>query len=381
MSPEQSPSEGGGADEYERPWSLATVAVTAGRPTGAGDPFSTPLTFASTYRDGGAIGYGRWGNPTWSAFENALGALEGGHALAFASGQAATAAVLETLPTGAAVMVPRDSYAGTRGFLSDVATRGRLVAVPVDTTDTAAVRAHLAEVDLLWLESPTNPSLDVVDFGAVLPAAAEAGVPTIVDNTLATPVLQRPLALGASVVVHSATKFIGGHSDLLLGAAVTRDEDLIAGLVQRRTLHGAIPGTHETWLALRGLRTLPLRIERAQATAQLLAERLERTPSVVMVRYPGLPSHPGHQLAARQMSGPGALLSFELGSAESADEMTSRLRLIVRSTSFGGVESTVERRSRWPGEEHLAPGLLRLSVGIEDPEDLWRDLDRALRLR
>ncbi|PZS33951.1 MAG: cystathionine gamma-synthase [Pseudonocardiales bacterium] len=359
-------------------WRPATVAVTAGRPAGPGEPFSVPPTFASTYRDGGTVGYGRWGNPTWTALEDALGALEGGRALTFASGQAAMAAVLETLPVGAAVLLPRDAYLGTRGFLADVATRGRLVALPVDMTDTAAVLAQLADAHLLWAESPINPLLGVVDLPVVLAAAADLGIPSVVDNTFATPVLQQPLALGATAVMHSATKYIGGHSDLLLGAVVTRDEELLAGLLARRSLHGAIPGTQEAWLALRGLRTLPLRVERAQATAGLLAERLAQSPAVARVRYPGLPSHPGHALAAAQMSGPGAMLSFELGSAETADAVTAGLRLIVGGTSLGGVESTIDRRRRWAGEERVPPGLLRLSVGIEDPEDLWSDLEQAL---
>ncbi|MDP9250921.1 MAG: PLP-dependent transferase, partial [Chloroflexota bacterium] len=158
-----------------------------------------------------------------------------------------------------------------------------------------------------------------------------------------------------------------------------RDEVLLARLVERRTLHGAVPGTQEAWLALRGLRTLPLRIERAQATAQILAERLEEMPTVTRVRYPGLPSQAGHDLVRGQMDGPGAVLSFELESEHAADALTSRLRLIVGGTSFGGVESTIDRRNRWPGEDHIPPGLLRLSVGIEDAEDLWRDLDHALR--
>jgi cystathionine gamma-synthase len=353
--------------------------VTAGRPVGPGEPYNVAPTFASTYRDGGGVGYGRWGNPTWSAFEAAIGALEGGQALAFASGMAAVTAVLETLPLGATVLLPRDAYTGTRGFLADVASRGRVVAVPVDMTDTAAVIERLPDTLLLWAESPVNPLLGMVDLHAVLTAAAEAGVPAVVDNTLATPVLQRPLEFGATAVVHSATKFIGGHSDLLLGAVVTRDEVLLARLVERRTLHGAVPGTQEAWLALRGLRTLPLRIERAQATAQILAERLEEMPTVTRVRYPGLPSQAGHDLVRGQMDGPGAVLSFELESEHAADALTSRLRLIVGGTSFGGVESTIDRRNRWPGEDHIPPGLLRLSVGIEDAEDLWRDLDHALR--
>lgn len=367
-----------GTTAPSRSWDISTLAVTAGRPTGPGEPFNVPPTFASTYRDGGEIGYGRWGNPTWTAFETAIGVLEGGRALAFASGIAATAAVLETLPAGACVLLPADSYTGTRGLLADLTARGRLTTILVDMTNSAAVLERLSDAALLWIESPINPLLGVVDLRTVLAAAAAAGVPAVVDNTLATPVLQRPLELGATAVVHSATKFIGGHSDLLLGCVVSRDDDLVERLLERRTLHGAIPGTQETWLALRGLRTLPLRVEQAQATARVLAERLEGSPGVVRVRYPGLASHPGHQVAMSQMRGPGALLSFEVADQSSADRLTSRLRLIVGGTSLGGVETTIDRRNRWSGEEQIPPGLLRVSVGIEDQEDLWRDLEQAL---
>jgi cystathionine gamma-synthase len=360
-------------------WGLATIAVTAGRPDRPGEPFNVAPTFASTYRDGGEIGYGRWGNPTWTAFEAAIGALEDGRALAYSSGQAATAALLDTLPVGATVILPRDCYTGTRALCSALADIGRHRALLLDLTDTATVLDQLSRAALLWIESPLNPLLGVVDLPTVLSAAAAAGVPTVVDNTLATPVLQRPLALGATAVVHSATKFIGGHSDLLLGCVVTQDDALLGRLLERRTLHGAIPGTLETWLALRGLRTLPLRVERAQTTARVLAERLEESRDVVRVRYPGLRSHPGHQLAEEQMRGPGAILSFEVEDQAVAEAFTAHLRLVVGGTSLGGVETTIDRRSRWAGEQAIPPGLLRLSVGIEDPEDLWADLEQALR--
>ncbi len=380
MSPVESPGLHPDDEQTppERVWSPATVAVTAGRPTGPGQPYNVAPTFASTYRDGGEVGYGRWGNPTWTAFETALGALEGGRALAYGSGMAAVAAVVETLPVGALMMLPANSYTGTRVFVSDLDTRSRLKSLTVDMSDPAAVVRRLPEVALVWVETPSNPLLDIVDLRTVLAAAADAGIPTVVDNTLATPILQRPLELGAAAVVHSATKFIGGHSDLLLGAVVTKDDELLARLLERRTFHGAIPGTQEAWLALRGLRTLPLRMERAQATAGLLAERLAASPAVSRVRYPGLPNHPGHELAATQMSGSGAVLSFELSGQDAAEALTTRLRLIVGGTSLGGVETTIDRRQRWPGEEGIPPGLLRLSVGLEDAEDLWHDLDRAL---
>lgn len=355
-----------------------TLAVTAGRPDEPGAPFNTPPTFASTFRDGGIYGYGRWGNPTWGALEEALGLLEGGRALVFGSGQAALAAVLETLPVGATVVLPSTAYLGTRGLLADLAARQRLQTRAVDVTDAPAVLAGIQGADMLWLESPTNPLLGIADLATLLSAARQQGIPTVVDNTFATPLLQQPLQLGATAVVHSATKYIGGHSDLLCGAVVTRDEELLSNLQARRTLHGGVAGTMEAWLALRGLRTLPLRLERAQANARILAERLAADPRVVATRYPGLPTHPGHDLAARQMAGPGAMISFELASSALADALVGRLRLVVGGTSLGGVESTIDRRNRWPGEEDVPSGLLRLSVGIEHVEDIWQDLAQAL---
>ena len=309
------------------PWGLSTIAVTAGRPVGPGAPFNVPPTFASTYRDGGEVGYGRWGNPTWSAFETALGALEGGQALAFASGMAAIAAVLETPPGGRG----RDAARATRtpgpgASWPTLAQRGRLVPLLVDMTDTDAVLARIAG---------RGPALGRV---ADQPAARR-GRPAARSSRRAhaaasrrswTTRWPRPSCSSRS----SPRRHRGGaqrhqvHRRALRPAARRgrhADEDLLARLLERRTLHGAIPGTLETWLALRGLRTLPLRIERAQASAQILAERLEQAPAVVRVRYPGLPSHPGHALALSQMRGPGAVLSFELADGAAAEALTSRL--------------------------------------------------------
>ena len=358
---------------------IETVAVTAGRPAGPGAPLTPPVVLNSTYRSGGSsYSYGRNGNPTWSAFEAALGALEGGHAIAFASGMAAVAAVIETLPVGAAVIVPRSAYTGTRLLFADLQSRGRIELRAVDISDTQATVAALDGAALLWIESPTNPLLEVADLPALLTAASDRGILSVVDNTFATPMLQRPLALGAGVVVHSATKYLGGHSDLLMGAAVTRDEALRERLLQRRTLHGAIPGAMESWLALRGLRTLPLRLERAQFNAGVLAARLREHAAVDLVRYPGLKDDPGHDRACGQMSGFGAMLAFEVADADTADALTARLTLIMDATSLGGVETTIDRRNKWAGDENVHPGLLRLSVGVEHVEDIWADLAQAL---
>jgi cystathionine gamma-synthase len=364
--------------EPARKWHPETIAVAAGRDPSPGAPLNVPPTFASTYRDGGAIGYGRWGNPTWSAFEETLGALEGGHAVAFSSGQAAVTALLASLPDGATVMYPADAYLGTRVLLSGLAERGRSRIQPVDVTDTEAVLAGLPGTDLLWLESPTNPMLGIADLPCLLAAAGDAGVTSVVDNTFATPLLQQPLAWGATAVVHSATKYLGGHSDLLLGAVITADGDHRDKLVGRRTLEGAVPGVMEAYLALRGLRTLPVRLARQQGTAAVLAQRLSQHPAVGRVRYPGLVTGPHHERARAQMAGFGAMVSFEVAGATTADRVTASLRLVVGSTSLGGVETTIDRRNRWPGEERVPPGLLRLSVGLEHPDDLWADLDQAL---
>ena len=345
--------------------SPATLAVTAGRPEHQPDsPLNPPLVLASTYVAGGETEYGRYGNPTWTAFEDVLGRLEGGRALAFSSGLAAVSTVLELVAHGETVVAPRHCYLGTLAQLADMEQRGRVVARLVDVTDTDAVVRACEDAALLWLESPTNPAMEVADVEAICAGAHAAGVTVVVDNTFATPLLQRPLDLGADVVAHSATKYLAGHSDVVLGALVTRDEATYQAFDQRRRGFGAIPGPFETWLALRGMRTLALRVERAQATAQHLETRLRSHPAVQEVLYPGF----------------GGMLSVVVrGGAEAAETLTRTTSLWVHATSLGGVESTLERRRRWAGEPDSIPeGLVRLSVGIEDAEDLWRDLSAAL---
>jgi cystathionine gamma-synthase len=368
--------------------SPATVAVTAGRPPAQPDaPLNAPVVFTSTYvaspgaPQPGDLGYGRWTNPTWEAFEAALGALEGGPALLFSAGMAAVAAVLDLVPDGGRVVVPGAAYNGTLTLLSELAGRQRVQVVPVEIADTDAVSAALAPgAQVLWLETPTNPLLEVADLPALVAAGHEAGALVAVDNTFATPLVQRPLEHGADVVVHSVTKYLAGHSDVVLGAAVTADDALRDRLHRHRTVHGAVPGPAEAWLALRGLRTLHLRIERASANAAELAARLARHPAVVRVRHPSLPGDPGHERAAAQMRGFGAIVAVELaGGAEAAEELAARTRLWVHATSLGGVESTLERRRRHPSEPAAVPeSLVRLSVGVEDVEDLWADLAAVL---
>ena len=342
------------------------------------------MVLSSTYHAGGDATYGRDANATWSAFESALGTLEGGSALAFASGMGAVAAVVETLPVGACVVVAGDAYQGTRLLLGDLSAAGRLKVVSVDVADTAAVVAACASAGssgLLWLESPTNPLLAIADLPALISGAHQAGLLVAVDNTLCTPLLQRPLEMGADVVVHSVTKLLAGHSDVVLGAAVVRDTALHEVVERRRSLHGAVPGPVETLLALRGLRTLAVRLDRAQANAGELARRLSSRPDVLEVRYPGLPSHPGHARALAQMGGFGTMIAFRVrGAGPAADALCSAVRLIIHGTSLGGVESLIEHRSRYPAEAHLPPGVLRLSVGIEHVDDLWADLEGALEV-
>jgi cystathionine gamma-synthase len=347
------------------PYRPATVAVTSGRPPHLPDnPLNQPLTMASTYVAGGDLEYGRYGNPTWAAFEQALGELEGGRCLAFATGLATVATVLDLVGIGGTVVAPRHAYNGSLMQLEDLEARGRLTAVLVDVTDTDAVVKACEDAALVWLESPTNPALEVADIATIAAAAHEAGAYVAVDNTFATPLLQQPLDLGADIVVHSATKFISGHCDVLLGALATRDAELYDVLKKRRDLLGATPGTFETWLALRGLRTLHVRLERAQANAQELVRRLGAHAAVSEVRYPGF----------------GAIVSVVLAQgAMAADLVTRSTQLWVHATSLGGVDSTFERRRRWRTEPATIPdGLVRLSVGIEDVDDLWDDLAAAL---
>ncbi|CAI9418988.1 trans-sulfuration enzyme family protein [Nocardioides sp. T2.26MG-1] len=343
----------------------ATIAVTAGRPAREPDrPLNEPITMASTYVATGGVEYGRYGNPTWSAFEDVLGSLEGGRALAFSSGMAAVTTVLDLVGHDGLVVAPVHAYTGTLLQLADLESRGRVHTLLVDITDTDAVVAAAADAALVWLESPTNPALELADIATIAAAAREAGAYVVVDNTFATPILQRPLTMGADLVVHSVTKYLAGHSDVLMGAIVAGDEELYTVLKGRRDLMGSTPGTLEAWLALRGLRTLHLRVERAQANAAELVRRLEGHPAVAEVRYPGF----------------GGIVAIVVaGGADTADLLTRSTSLWVHATSLGGVESTFERRRRWKAEPATIPdGLVRLSVGIEDVDDLWDDLRAAL---
>ena len=345
----------------------ASLVVSLGRPDRVpGASVNPSIELTSTYAaPETGVAYGRNGNATWTAFEDALGALEGGDALVFASGMAAITAAMSLVPAGGTVVAPRHAYNLTTALLDEYAKAGHEIRA-VDIDDTGAVIEALEGADLLWAESPTNPMLEVADLPALFAAARERGALSVCDNTLATPLHQQPLALGADVVVHSVTKYLSGHSDVLLGATVTRRADLLALLTHVRTRHGAIAGPMEVWLALRGLRTLHVRFERACANAAELARRLQDDPRIERVRYPGL----------------GAIVSVEVhGDAAAAEAVAGACRLWLHATSLGGVESLIERRRRYAAESPTVPeNQLRLSVGIEDVDDLWRDLTRALDL-
>ncbi len=345
--------------------SPASLVVAAGRPGRIpGAPVNPSVELSATYAAPLAgTAYGRNGNATWTALEEAVGALEHGDALVFGSGMAAIAAAMAFVPTYGTVVAPRTAYNITTALLADYADEGHAVR-HVDIADTGAVVAALDGADLLWLESPTNPTLEVADLPALIAAARGRGVLTVCDNTFATPLLQRPLDLGADVVVHSATKYLSGHSDVLLGVAVTQRQHLYTALTRRRLVHGGIAGPMEAWLALRGLRTLHVRFERQCANAAEIARRAAEHPAVERVRYPGF----------------GAMVSIEVrGGAGAADQVAAGCRLWLDATSLGGVESLIERRRKYAAESPTVPeNLLRMSVGIEDVDDLWRDLARAL---
>ena len=361
--------------------SVASWLVSAGRDGRPGAPLNVPPIPASNFILGDQRAYARDdGTPGWEALEAIVSGLEGGSSLAFASGMAAIAAVFDQLPVGSRIALPDDCYQGVAGLAQAGTRAGRWTVDRLAVDDTERWLAACGEADLIWLESPSNPLLTVGDLDTICAAPRKAGAILAVDNTFATPLNQRPLDHGADVSVQSVTKFIGGHSDLLGGIVTVRGERLLGALRHSRELTGATPGTLEAFLAVRGARTLAIRLERAQASAMTLAERLEAHPHVTRVRYPGQKSHPTHEAARRQLAGFGTIISFDVaGDAATSDAVCTSLRLVQHATSLGAVESTIERRASVPGQEHLPPTLLRLSVGIEDVDDLWADLDAALR--
>jgi cystathionine beta-lyase len=369
----------------------STLTVTAGRPPAEpGAPMNPPVVFSSTYRAGGERTYGRYGGPTQGAFEDALGTLEGGRCVAFASGMAAVVAVVETLPAGARVVAPHSLYWGVRQVLDHRVAAGRLAADYLDITDTGATLAACEGAALLWLESPTNPLLDVADLPALTAGARAHGALSAVDNTFATPLLQRPLELGADIVVHSATKYLAGHSDLVAGLVVARDPEIAAQLKYIQNASGAILGPFDSWLCIRGIETLGLRIERQSRNAQAVAEWLEGHPAVARVHYPGLRSHHNHDVAVRQQTLFGGVLSlsFHDDRVETAKAFVTRTRLFKLAESLGGVKSLLchpatMTHASVPAEKRHASGvcdsLVRLSCGIEHADDLIQDLSHSLQ--
>ena len=332
--------------------SVESWLVAAGRDRRPGSPLNVPPCPASNFVLGGGPAYSRDdGTPGWEAVEEIVGGLEGGSSVSFASGVAGIAAIFDQLPTGSIVALPDDCYQGVAGLAKAGQSRGRWTVHRIAVTDTAGWMKMCGVADLIWLESPSNPLLTVGDLDAICAAPRKRGAILGVDNTFATPLDQRPVALGADASVQSVTKFIGGHSDLLSGVVTVRDPNLLAALRQSRELTGATPGTLETFLAVRGARTLALRLERAQRNAMTLAERLARHPKVTQTRYPGLPSHPTHGAAQRQLKGFGTIISFDVrGDASATDAVCAGLQLIQHATSLGAVESTIERRASIPGQ-------------------------------
>lgn len=353
---------------------------------------NVPIYQTSTYAQPAvgkpkAYDYARGGNPTREALQLVLASLEGGsRALSFSSGLGATTTLLLTLRPGDHVVLGDDVYGGTYRLLARVMRDWGLAFDTVDLSDEGALRGALRdETAMVWLESPTNPFLKVIDIERVAQMARAVGARCVVDNTFATPYLQRPLELGADVVVHSVTKYLGGHSDLVGGAIVTNDEELIGRLTFLQNAAGAVPGPMDCYLALRGVKTLALRMEAHCTGAERVAAFLEGHPKVGRVHYPGLVSHPGHDVARRQMRRFGGMVSFELRSADEAVRAVERTRIFFLAESLGGVESLIEvpgpmTHASVAGSALEVPDtLVRLSVGIEHPEDLVADLDQALR--
>jgi len=361
----------------------ASTVVAAGRPAATPDGDVNPsisLSSTSHAPNAAGSGYGRYGNQTWSALEDAIGALEGGRTLVFGSGMAAISAAFNILPRGAVVTASKHGYSGTMSLLKKLVTEERIEVRYVDVANTQEVLDALPGTVLLWLESPTNPALEVADLPTIIAAAKALNCGVGVDNTFATALNQQPIAMGADISMNSVTKFLSGHSDVLMGSLSTNDEALFTRLEDQRKIGGAVPGPFECWLALRGIRTLAVRLKQSQENALEIAIRLSKHPKVAHVRYPGLPSDPHHHTAKKFMKGFGAVISFEIqGTPADADKVCSASTLIAQATSLGGVESLWERRHRWSAESPTIPeNLIRLSVGIEDVEDIWADIDSAL---
>jgi cystathionine gamma-lyase len=365
--------------------------ATAGEPLHPGPVFAAPYHTPGDPNDA-PYSYARSHNPTWTALEKVIAQIESGefasghtqageryraNALVFASGMAACSAVLgAVLRPGDIAVVPDNAYFHTRSIMNEFFVQ---MGVQVRYAGTAndAQGDHLDGAKLLWIETPSNPTMDICDIAALCEKAHAAGALVAVDNTTATALGQKPLALGADFSVASDTKSMTGHSDILLGHVATRDRELLQKIDQWRTLVGGVLGPMEAWLALRSIGTLPLRLERSSANALRMAQFLQTRPEVKQVLYPGLPGHPGHQIAAKQMRYFGAVLSFELADKAAAETFFANARLVTEATSFGGTCTCAERRARWGGDA-VPEGFIRMSAGIEDPDDLIADISQAL---
>jgi cystathionine gamma-synthase len=370
-----------------------TACVHAGAEPDAGTgAMAPPIHLATTFQHGPAgeriagFEYVREGNPTQQRFETALAELEGGAAaLAFASGMAAMTALLESLPSGAHAIFPQDCYAGLRVLATEFLPQRGIVTSAVDTGDIDAVRAAITpQTRCLWLETPSNPQLRICDIVALSTLANAHEILVACDNTFATPLLQQPLRLGADVVMHSTTKYFGGHSDVLGGALVfARRDGRFDAVAHRRHITGGVPSPFNVWLTLRGLRSLPARMAWHCANARVIAEFLAQHPRVEAVHWPGLPTHPNHAVAARQMRDFGGMLSVRIrGGRDAALAVAANVKLFTNATSLGGCESLIEHRASVEGAHPVSPqNLLRLSVGLEHADDLVADLAQALDLK
>ena len=367
----------------EKDWSEETVVVQSGRPERSPSAsMNGSITLSSTYIHPAPVGYGRDGNEGWAALENAIGELDGGIAISFASGLAAASAIAELIPAGGALVLPKAAYYGVKNIFDILSKRGQVELRLVDGSNTDEVLKNIPGASMVWMESIANPTLVVSDIPTISGAAQKHGVISVVDATFATPVRQRPLDLGADIVLHSVTKALSGHSDLLLGAVVCKREEHASVIDAYRHDRGATPGSLEAYLALRGLRTLAIRIDKSEANAAALAQRLNSHPKVKQVYYPGLKDDPNYEIAKRVLpKGCGSMVSFEIDATPTkVDEMLGNLKLIAHTTSLGGVSSSIERRTRWPAEEAagVPMTLCRFSVGIENIEDIWNDLAKVL---
>lgn len=368
-----------GKDDWDK-LNTESKVVAVGRPLKQPDGgLNPPITLNSTFHAGGPIGYARSGNETWSALEDAISSLEGGRTLVFSSGMSAIGAILSLIPANGIIVAAINGYQGTTTLLKELHANKKLTVRFVDLANTKEILDAIPGAYIVHLESPVNPLLDVVDLPKVIKFAKDSGSIVSVDNTFATPMNQNPLAMGADITMNSVTKYLSGHSDILLGSLSIINEKLYSSLEQARKYGGGIAGPFEVWLAIRGLRTFAVRMQRSQENAQELANRLTKQSWVSRVRYPGLATDPNHLIAKSFMKGFGAMISFEpIGTTDQIDLMCDSTTLITNATSLGGVESIWERRRRWSTESETVPvNLIRFSVGIENVDDLWSDIQAA----